>query len=52
MNEVCYCAHMGDSRAILSQHDSNKIVQLTKDHRPMQNEERIRLVTSGAYIYQ
>ena len=51
IKDICYTANIGDSRALLSQMNSTKINQITKDHRPNQNEERYRLVTSGAYIY-
>lgn len=51
IKDICYCANIGDSRALLSQQNSTKVNQITKDHRPYQNEERIRLITSGAYIF-
>jgi len=52
INDICYCANIGDSRALLSQSNSSKVHQITKDHRPQESSERIRLITNGAYIFK
>ncbi len=51
IKDICYTANIGDSRALLSHQNSTKLMQVTKDHRPYQYDERIRLINSAAYIY-
>lgn len=52
LNDVCYVANLGDSRAILSENSSQKISLLTKDHKPNDPNEKKRIERAGGYIYQ
>lgn len=49
---MCYIANVGDSRAIMSCDGGEKIVLLSKDHKPESEEERLRIETNGGRIYQ
>ena len=52
VDDLCYVANLGDSRAVLSESNSTKIYQVTKEHRPTEESERLRVINSGGYIYQ
>ena len=51
-DNICYIANVGDSRAILSSHKGEKYMQLTTDHKPNNERERIRILGNGGRIYQ
>jgi len=51
VEDVCYVANLGDSKALISEASSQRIFQLTKTHRPSEESERLRIVNSGGYIY-
>jgi len=52
LDDMCYVANVGDSRAVLSQEKGNKIIPLSKDHKPEQEEEKVRIIEAGGQIYQ
>lgn len=52
IEDMCYVANVGDSRAIMSSDGGNKIYVLSRDHRPMDELEEKRIVDNGGKIYQ
>ena len=48
----CYVTNLGDSRALYSESGSKKVIQITKDHKPNDPEEKDRIYKSGGHIYQ
>lgn len=52
VGDMCYVANVGDSRAILSQDGGQRVQALSRDHKPMDDIERARIVSAGGRIYQ
>ena len=50
--DVCYCANVGDSRAIYSEKGSEIVKQLSVDHKPETKSERDRITKAGGSVYQ
>ncbi|CAG9317646.1 unnamed protein product [Blepharisma stoltei] len=50
--DMCYVANVGDSRAIMSAERGSKIHQLSRDHKPSDEEERSRIIQAGGRVYQ
>ena len=50
--DICYIANTGDSRAILSTYGGTEVIQMTRDHKPGEDYERIRITENGGSIYQ
>ena len=51
MDDVCYFANCGDSRAIASFNGGKTISVLTKDHKPNDPEEKKRIIDNGGNVY-
>ena len=49
---MCYISNVGDSRAIMSGNLGKKLFPLSRDHKPLDDLERERIVKSGGKIYQ
>jgi len=49
---MCYVGNIGDSRAILSADGGEKILRLSKDHKPEDEDEKNRIERNGGKIYQ
>ena len=49
--DMCYVANVGDSRAILSADFGLKLYSLSKDHKPMEEFEKKRIIEAGGKIY-
>jgi serine/threonine protein phosphatase PrpC len=47
----CYVANVGDSRALLSSDSGTKIYSLSRDHKPSDEHEKIRIIKAGGQIY-
>ena len=47
----CYIANVGDSRALLSGRKGKECVVLSRDHRPSDASEKKRIIMSGGQIY-
>jgi serine/threonine protein phosphatase PrpC len=48
---MCYVANVGDSRAIMSVDGGEKILLLSKDHKPEDEHETKRVEANGGQIY-
>ena len=52
IDNICYTANVGDSRAIMSC-DGGKVIQLMSvDHKPEEEEEKKRVIRNGGKVYQ
>lgn len=47
----CYVANVGDSRALLSSDNGTKIYSLSRDHKPCDENEKVRIIKAGGQIY-
>lgn len=50
--DTCYVANVGDSRAIMSVDGGEKILLLSRDHKPEDEIEQKRVEENGGQIYQ
>ena len=52
VEDMCYVANVGDSRAFLSAEQGQKLFPLSRDHKPNDDLERKRIIEAGGQIYQ
>ena len=52
IDDMCYCANTGDSRAIMSADGGEKLFLLSTDHKPTDEVEVKRIVENGGKVYQ
>lgn len=52
VDDLCYTANVGDSRAIMSCDGGAYTISLSKDHKPNEKEESTRINAAGGKIYQ
>ena len=52
INDSCYIANLGDSRALYSFDDGKKFFQLSRDHKPNDPIEKKRIYKAGGKIYK
>ena len=52
IDDVCYIANVGDSRALMSADGGNYSISLSRDHKPNDENETKRIVEGGGKIYQ
>ena len=51
VEQNCYVANVGDSRAIMSAEEGKKLFVLSRDHRPCEDNEKKRIIDNGGKIY-
>lgn len=52
VNEMCYVANLGDSRAIMSKYNGQQVIPLSIDHKPDNPVEYERIYKNGGSVYQ
>lgn len=52
VDNICYVANLGDSRAVLSLDHGDKFEQLSNDHKPNDQREKMRILNGGGKIYK
>ena len=52
LNDLCYAANVGDSRALYSINDGKNFFQISRDHKPIDPIEKDRIYKSGGSIYK
>ena len=52
VNDMCYVANVGDSRAVLSANGGRNCLEISKDHKPNEEGEAYRIIHNGGKIYQ
>ena len=51
VNDTCYVANVGDSRAIMSANGGRNCLDLSRDNKPNEEGEAYRIIHSGGKIY-
>jgi serine/threonine protein phosphatase PrpC len=51
VGEMCYSANVGDSRAVMSTHGGEHIIDLSDDHKPSEAKEYNRIVAANGNVY-
>ena len=52
VDDLCFTANVGDSRAILSCEGGKYSLSLSYDHKPNEKSESTRIIQAGGKIYQ
>jgi protein phosphatase 2C family protein 2/3 len=52
IDDMCYVANLGDSRALLSEDSGSRLTVLTRDHKPNDEIELKRIENNGGYIFK
>ena len=52
INNTCYCANIGDSRAIYVAKRNKRLYQVNMEHKPNEPSEKERIYKAGGEIYQ
>jgi protein phosphatase 2C family protein 2/3 len=52
VDDICYSANVGDSRAIMSAKGGREVLDLSMDHKPNSEIEAYRIINNGGKIYQ
>ena len=52
IDDKLYVANVGDSRAILSVNKGAQVTQITTDHKPNEDSEKVRILNCGGKIYK
>jgi protein phosphatase 2C family protein 2/3 len=52
LDDMCYVANVGDSRAVLSKKNGTIVEPLSIDQRPLRNVEMKRITENGGHIYR
>lgn len=51
IDDDVWFANTGDSRAIMSAHNGQKMISITNDHKPSEEPERRRILKAGGNVY-
>jgi len=51
LDDMCYVANVGDSRAVMSSQSGQSVVALTRDHKPMDEVENTRIHLNNGSVY-
>ena len=51
VDEICFVANVGDSRAVMSCAGGKYTAQLSQDHKPNEKREHSRILAAGGKIY-
>jgi protein phosphatase 2C family protein 2/3 len=51
VDQICFVANLGDSRAIMSGEKGKKVYCLSKDHKPSEVNEKNRVESAGGRVY-
>jgi protein phosphatase 2C family protein 2/3 len=51
VNDECYIANVGDSRAVMSADSGKKLFLLSRDHKPNEDVEKKRIEAHGGSVY-
>ena len=51
IDDVCFVANVGDSRAIMSQSAGQEVYNLSTDHKPSEANELKRIQANGGRVY-
>ena len=51
VEDMCYVANVGDSRAVLSGEEGTRVFALSRDHKPLDEFEERRVLEAGGKIY-
>jgi len=52
IDDDVWVANTGDSRAILSSNNGAKYTQISNDHKPSEDAEKVRILKAGGQVYQ
>ena len=52
IDDMCYIANLGDSRALYSYDTGSKLYQLSRDHKPNDPKEKKRIYKAGGSIFK
>jgi protein phosphatase 2C family protein 2/3 len=52
IDDVAYVINVGDSRCIMSLDAGTQIAVLSRDHKPDDEQERVRIQAAGGKIYR
>jgi protein phosphatase 2C family protein 2/3 len=52
VDDTCYVANVGDSRAVISKSHGKIAQPITNDHKPSEEFEEKRIMDAGGKIYQ
>ena len=52
VEDMCYVANVGDSRAVLSSNKGKTVDVITNDHKPNEEGESKRIIENGGKVYQ
>ena len=52
VDNIVYVANCGDSRALFSENNGKRYVEITEDHKPNNPKEKNRIIKNGGHVYQ